>query len=212
MKKFIVLALLLVPCVSFAADNATVRSNILAKLLDNFTMQVNNIDYIIAQTATANTPSEFATFRTLMQNQLSATTQQIATLLNPGSEVQFGSITPTTPQNVGVGTVEAVDLSGITIIKQTAVKDSSFTNAPNRTYYYFQVGVLNAAGKNVKLAEIRMSAQDNGDSLGNKVHETDTGNGTNWYTTFEYQPTSLGNKSITFTSGSFTKVVQVEVQ
>lgn len=222
-KTIIVLTFLCVPFTSFAASNDAVRSSIVAKLLETFVAQVQNIDFIIQASATADNPADFTTFKTLVQNQLAATTQQIAVLLNPGGEVQFGSITPTpvvpTPAPTPIP-APVVDKSEI-IIK---VIPNTYTNEL-RPYpeWDFIVKVLDTSGKVTDSLDISVTLPvDNNSKYTNPTTLPANKNTTpgrigyvspeSWGAEFNYIPTTPGTKTLVFTSGSLTKSVTVEVK
>lgn len=102
----------LVPSFVFASDTE-IRANIVARLLSIFVEQVNGLEYIQNQVADAKSPSNFRAFKTLLQNQLDTTTEQITVLLDPEAEISFGS-TPTNNTNTTpepVQTKKEVDLT-----------------------------------------------------------------------------------------------------
>lgn len=98
MKKIItslVLVGILVPSLAFGASNDTVRSNIVAKLIEVISAQVNALDYIKVQTNLATNPDEFEQYLDKAQEHVNQSIQEIAVLLNPNSQV-FGNVAPTT--------------------------------------------------------------------------------------------------------------------
>lgn len=165
MKKIlIVLALVLLPGISLAADEQ-IRSNIVSRLLTIFVEQVNGLDYIQQQIAQATSPAQFATFKNLLNNQLAATTQQIAVMLNPSGEVEFGAIAPTTvtqPSPTPTPLPPPVDKSDICL--RDYREDGNGIN--------IIVSVLDKDGNYVKDAPISMEFLRDSDGRGLVVTET----------------------------------------
>lgn len=80
--------------------------------------------------------------------------------------------------------------------------------------FAFNVTVLDKDGANVKDAIVKMTGL-NDNAYNETERKTNTHTGTNnqdWYTTFGYAPKTVGGKIVTFTSGSLSKSVMVDVK
>lgn len=83
------LVFVLIPSVSSAATDEQIRASLTQQLLSMFVVQVNSLDKIQSLVAQSSNPSQFDTFSGLVAAQLSATTAQLSTLLNPsGASIQ----------------------------------------------------------------------------------------------------------------------------
>lgn len=89
------LVFILVPSISFAATDAEIKASVVQQILSMFVVQVNALEKVQTLVSQSSNPSQFDTFSGLVANQLSQTTAQLATLLNPtGVPVQGEVITP----------------------------------------------------------------------------------------------------------------------
>ena len=143
---------------------------------------------------------------TTAQTELAATerpltTQQIQTFTNPN----YGSITPMveTP----------IDKSGIVVVLTSKNDPDEKANMPYGAYNY-SVSILDKDGNGTEKAAVTLTSQDN--LYGNTVIQEARGKTTNeakdWFTGFQYIPTSKGDKILTFTSGSHTKTINLSVE
>lgn len=92
MKKLLLavaLVFVLVPSVSSASTDEQIRASLTQQLLSMFVVQVNALDKMQALVASSPNPSQYDNFSALVADQLSKTTAQLSTLLNPtGAPVQ----------------------------------------------------------------------------------------------------------------------------
>ena len=98
MKKILtsfVLLGVLVPSFVFGASNDVVRSNIVSRLIEVLTAQVNAMDYIRIQANSAVNPDEFDTYLDKAQVHVNNSIEEISVLLNPNGQA-FGGVAPTT--------------------------------------------------------------------------------------------------------------------
>lgn len=78
---------MITPAFAFAATDDAIRSSITQQLLTIFVAQVNGLDTVLGLEAQSTNPTQFAAFDSLVRAQLAATTQEIATVLNPANTV-----------------------------------------------------------------------------------------------------------------------------
>lgn len=123
-KVLLVLALVLVPSFSFASTDTEIRASIVQQLLSTFVVQVNSLDKIQALISQASDQSQFDVFKGLVAQQLSETTSQLATLLNPSQQSQlpnYGNVgnntnntpMPPTPQVINVTNISTIDIATV---------------------------------------------------------------------------------------------------
>lgn len=135
------------------------------------------------------------------QQRQSSTTEQILS--------QIG-IRPTQPQTQPV----TVDLSDLIITPLYIMKSDPVNSIPFGTWSY-RAELLDNSGKHVKFAPIIMTAPDNlyGTSttaVANSVNGVE-GDHQDWNTGFSYVPLAEGHKTLTFTAGGFTKIIELDV-
>lgn len=91
----------------------------------------------------------------------------------------------------------------------------SVNNTPYGNYTV-RVSVLDSSGNYTRNELIVMDAPDNiykntGDTE-KYPNAISTNNGNDWFAGFSYVPTSLGSKTLTFTSGNLTKSITIEIK
>lgn len=102
------------------------------------------------------------------------------------------------------------DLSGVTAFIYNHTEEASYPHG----VFAVQVSLLDSNGKYVKDATFQLSVSDN--LIENETERNVDGRTTvkanDWNTRFRYAPSSPGSKTLTFTSGDFTKTLTIEVQ
>lgn len=103
---------LVFPALAFAQSDVQIRSSLVQQLITIFVAEVNGIDSMLSLTAQSANPAQFADFNTQLHVQLSNTTSQLATLLNPSSSnVQVQSLPAASAAPVSTSTAP----TGVTI-------------------------------------------------------------------------------------------------
>lgn len=104
------------------------------------------------------------------------------------------------------------DKSAVTaVLVQTVPKDT--VNSLKYGSFIIQVRVLDENGFTVNGAPVTMSISNNlaGDSIDKVIDTLETPKSTDYYTSFEYIPTTKGTKTLTFTSGELTTDLEIVV-
>lgn len=154
---------------------------------------------IIANKAIAVAQDEIANAnKTAEQPVILPVVQPVAPL--PFNQPTYGSIQP------------MEDKSEIVVTLVSTSKPDAINSMPFGEYGY-NVAVLNSEGKNIEMAEITFVGEDN--VYPQKTRKADSISATgmkDWTGTFSYAPTSKGMKTLTFTSGTLTKTLTLDVQ
>lgn len=219
-RTLVVLAFvtLFIPSVSFASD-AEIKTTILQNLLVQFTSQVNAIDAMQKEVAKSSNPAQFKSFSDVLRSQLDFTTKALAALLNNEQPVAPVVSQPIFSGNSGNGTVNTMPEEDKSELKVTLLSRGTPENIgfPFGSYNY-AVSVLGQDGKYRNDVTIHMDSTTDDIYFGKEQYMDRTPNGVtssdlkDYYATFSYIPTTAGTKTITFTAGSLSKSITVEVE
>jgi hypothetical protein len=137
------------------------------------------------------------------------------------------SVSPTPSVSPSPSPVASIDKSDIVIYETGIDPAGPCADGESRPEYHYQVGVLDKDGNFLKDVVIKIDSQDNfvntfgsysspdlNPNLSGKPTQIRNGanNTTDWVKNFSYIPTSTGLKTITFSSGSLSKTITVNVQ
>lgn len=140
--------------------------------------------------------------------------QDAMSTTTPVTSNSSGTIQPVVPQvhthltGALTGTMTE-DQSAIVVTNQGQIQGPNDVNGAPFGTYWFNVTVLDANGNPVPHVSIQMTGDG---STTTRTADTVNGlNGTNYHTTFSYEPQSQGDKSFTFTSGNLTQTLELTI-